>query len=94
VLRWLGPFLMIAAFISNLFLLDKTIYQITFVVQIFLVVLTLIDLIFSSIKLKFTLFRIITHFFSMNLAMLIGFFKAVKGVKTGIWQPTRRYQGE
>jgi hypothetical protein len=32
----------------------------------------------------------VAHFYNMNLALLIGFFNYLKGVKTSVWQPTVR----
>jgi hypothetical protein len=34
--------------------------------------------------------RYITYFNAMNLALFNGFFKYLKGVQNGIWQPTKR----
>jgi len=34
--------------------------------------------------------RFVTHFYTMNLALLIGLVKHIKGVKTNVWEPTKR----
>jgi hypothetical protein len=39
---------------------------------------------------KLSLFKFISHFYLMNLALLKGFLMFVKGVETSIWQPTKR----
>lgn len=94
VIRWLGPFLLLAIFITSLFLLDKPFYRIIFAIELLIATLFLIDLLLNQMAVSFRPFRFITHFLSMNLALLIGFFRYLGGVKTGIWQPTRRNQGE
>jgi hypothetical protein len=38
--------------------------------------------------------RLLTHFFYMNLALLIGFFRFLKGVKSSVWNPTPRLQAK
>jgi len=36
--------------------------------------------------------RFINHFFTMNIALLLGFIEYAKGVKSNVWQPTKRNQ--
>jgi cellulose synthase/poly-beta-1,6-N-acetylglucosamine synthase-like glycosyltransferase len=93
VLRWLSPFFLSAALISaycfrahsslNLFILTG------FCIVIFLV---LLDLLLMKMKFHLRLLRYLTHFTSMNLALLIGFFKYLKGNSDGIWHRTERLQ--
>ena len=60
-----------------------------FIFQNFLLTLLTFDLILSSLKLSSPT-RFITHFFTTNLALLIGFFKFLGGVRSSIWNPTAR----
>jgi cellulose synthase/poly-beta-1,6-N-acetylglucosamine synthase-like glycosyltransferase len=93
ILRWIGPFFLVFLFLSNCFLYQAHIfYQFTFWGQILLFSLPLIDSILRSTNLHLNLLRLVSHFYMMNLALLVGFFKFVKGVKSNIWQPTQRYQ--
>ncbi len=93
VLRWGGPFFILAALISNAFILSSSMfYQLSFIGQLALLLLPVIDSILRKIHLHVLLLRFITHFYSMNLALLFGFFKYIKGVKTNVWEPTRRNQ--
>lgn len=93
VLRWYTPFFIIVALISNLFLMNYYIfYQITLCVLIAAFCIVILDLVLKIINVNWKLFRFIFHFFYMNLALLVGFFKFSFGVKTNIWQPTERNQ--
>jgi hypothetical protein len=38
------------------------------------------------------LLRFATHFYGMNAALLIGFFRFIKGIDSNVWQPTKRNQ--
>jgi cellulose synthase/poly-beta-1,6-N-acetylglucosamine synthase-like glycosyltransferase len=93
VLRWFGPFMIISVFIANIFLYPYSIFfQLTLAGQLLLILVPFLDLILRSIKVHLNLFRFITHFYLMNLALLVGFVKFIIGVKTNIWQPTQRFQ--
>jgi cellulose synthase/poly-beta-1,6-N-acetylglucosamine synthase-like glycosyltransferase len=91
VLRWLGPFFLIIIFTLNFFLaLSSEFYFFLFLFQIILSILPFIDYILRKINIHIIILRFVTHFYAMNFALLIGFFKNITGMKTNIWQPTRR----
>ena len=99
VLRWFGPFFMLVLYLTNLFILVRILdihelriekYLILFSLQSLLLILFLFDLILVSLKIYFSPIHIVTHFLSTNLALFIGFFKFISGVKSSIWQPTKR----
>jgi len=91
VLRWLGPFFLIIAFIANCFLFNNSLfYQITFYLQLFGFITPLLDKCFSKLNLHIFGLRLMAYFYIMNLALLIGFFKYVKGIKSSAWNPTKR----
>lgn len=52
--------------------------------------LLIFDLILSALNIHFSPTRLVRHFFTTNLALLIGFFKFLGGVKSSIWNPTKR----
>ncbi|MFI5164285.1 MAG: glycosyltransferase family 2 protein [Bacteroidia bacterium] len=104
LLRWKGPFLMIGLYISNIFLFldvketlrcecavasQEWFYYRFFLLQNFLLLILIFDLILSALKINSPT-RLVTHFFTTNLALLIGFFKFLGGVKSSIWNPTKR----
>lgn len=93
VLRWLGPFLFIIAFITNLFLgIHNKTYEYLFYIQCFTLIIPIIEHILRKLKIHIITLRFITHFYTMNLALLLGFFKFIKGVKSNVWKPTKRNQ--
>jgi cellulose synthase/poly-beta-1,6-N-acetylglucosamine synthase-like glycosyltransferase len=91
VIRWFGPFLLILALISNLLILDAGyFYYMALGGQLLLLFSILIDNLLGKFNVHNKYLRFIKHFYAMNLALLIGFFKAIAGKKTNIWQPTKR----
>ena len=91
VLRWIGPFLLMLVIASNIILaLTSPLYQIILWIQGIFIISPIIDYILRKIGLHIVLLRFITHFYSMNLALLAGFLKFVKGTETNVWQPTKR----
>jgi len=87
ILRWLTPFFLILLFlVSFLLSFDCFFFQVLALVQC---VLFLSPLAIPYLKwMKPALF--VAHFYNMNLALLIGFFRYLKGVKSSVWQPTPR----
>ncbi|MCB9000227.1 MAG: glycosyltransferase [Bacteroidales bacterium] len=91
VLRWMGPFFLILILSSSMVLASVSeFYKFLLVLQLFLYVLPGIDLILRKFNIHIIILRFITHFFAMNFALLVGFLKNLSGMKTNIWQPTRR----
>jgi cellulose synthase/poly-beta-1,6-N-acetylglucosamine synthase-like glycosyltransferase len=93
VFRWIGPFFLIGAFISNLILATvSNFYQVLLLLQLIVAILPFADFILKKLKLHIVFLRFITHFYSMNLSLLIGFIKSLKGIRSNVWKPTRRLQ--
>lgn len=90
IIRWLGPFIILTALISNFFLLKLLLYKITLIVFLISVLIPLLDYLLKKIKLNNKIIRFFTHFYTMNIALLIGYFKFLKGIKKSIWQPSVR----
>ncbi|MEY4876247.1 MAG: hypothetical protein RL708_1396 [Bacteroidota bacterium] len=91
VLRWLTPFLAIisivlVAILSNYYLVYYYIFWYKFLFWIFF--FGDIVLVYFNIHIK--PLRMLTYFYFMNVAILIGFFKFLKGIKTSAWKPTDR----
>jgi cellulose synthase/poly-beta-1,6-N-acetylglucosamine synthase-like glycosyltransferase len=92
-LRWIGPFFLVLAWLSNAFLAFKSeFYFYVFCLHSFLLLLPLLDILLKKIHIHFKLLRFVTHFYSMNLALLIGFFKSLKNIESNVWKPTQRNQ--
>lgn len=93
VLRWLGPFFILIMLLSSgILALHSAFYQIVFVLQILMILVPLADELLKKFDLHVLLLRFISHFYLMNLALLFGFIKYIRGVKTNIWRPTQRNQ--
>lgn len=93
VIRWCTPFLLLLIFVANLLLLKSGwLYQLLFAGQLLLLALMLADFLFKKLNVHIKLFRFITHFYSMNAALFLGWIKYLKGVKTSVWTPTQRFQ--
>lgn len=93
VLRWFGPFFILLSLFSSFVLgRDINFYILVFYLQILIIIIPFIDYLLRKIGIHILILRFITHFYSMNLALLVGFIKFSKGVKSNVWQPTRRNQ--
>ena len=93
VLRWLGPFFIIFAFLSSglLTLSGNHFYRSLFFLQtVFLILVPIFDLIFKSLKINVLSFRKVRYFVMMNLALFEGFLKYINGIKNNVWQPPKR----
>jgi cellulose synthase/poly-beta-1,6-N-acetylglucosamine synthase-like glycosyltransferase len=91
VLRWAGPFLLLLLIISNIFLFEVNIvYRVALITQGILIIIPFIDYLLRKLRIHIVFLRFITHFYSMNLALLAGFFKFIKGSETNVWEPTQR----
>ncbi len=91
VLRWLGPFFLLLAVGASLALSPGSrLYEILLLVQGALLLLPILDLLLRKIRIHIVFLRFITHFYVMNLALLAGFIKFIKGRQTDVWHPTRR----
>jgi len=91
VLRWLGPIFIITMIVSTLFIWQKNIfYTILFIIILLSLIAPIIDYFTRKIQIHIIILRFITHFYYMNLALLIGLFKFMKGVNTNVWEPTNR----
>ena len=91
VLRWMGPFFIALAYITNLCLLaDSQFYRFTFVVQNLLLLSPVIDWLLKRIGIHLILLRFASYFIMMNIALAKGFAMYTKGIKTNVWEPTKR----
>ena len=90
VIRWLGPFLILFIIISLISLIHIALYQIFTALLLITMLIPLIDLILIKYNINSTLLRFVTHFYSMNIALAVGFIKFAGGVKSAIWDPSQR----
>jgi len=95
VLRWYTPqllILMLAATVALVLLDAGWLYQLALLGQLALPLLLLLDLGLKRLGRHSRLLRFVTHFYSMNAALLLGYWRYLRGIKTTVWQPTQRFQ--
>ena len=95
VLRWLTPQLLLALLAATAGLVVRGagwIYGLALAGQVGLPLLLLFDVALRRAGIHWRLLRFITHFYSMNAALLLGYWRYLRGVKTTVWQPTQRFQ--
>lgn len=93
VMRWFGPFFLMGALIADFILaMTSHFYLVLLLLQLTLLILPFVDYILKKLKLHIVFLRFITHFYSMNLSLLIGFIKSLIGIRSNVWKPTRRLQ--
>lgn len=91
VLRWLGPFLMLIAFVSSLLLsFQNHFYAVMLCLQVAMCGIPLLDYLLKKIHIHSKILRFITYFQLMNIALLLGFFNYLKGINSNVWKPTKR----
>ncbi|MBL7932958.1 MAG: glycosyltransferase [Bacteroidia bacterium] len=88
VLRWLTPFFLLFSLLSTLSLATQS--KVFFILLLIQLLGLLFPLFNYLIGFKSPLLKFISHFYLMNFALLEGFFRFTKGVKSSIWQPVKR----
>ena len=91
VLRWFTPLFLTLFFMTTVILSGRSdLYFCLLAVQLILILLSTLDLMFDRFGRTLHLPRYVTQFLLMNAALTAGFVKAVRGIKNGIWEPTKR----
>ncbi len=86
LLRWVLPFLLLALLASNAFLLNRSLYQISFFGQLLFYLWAGVGFVFRSHMDRLRYARVGYFVLAMNLAFLVGFFRFLTGREGGIWQ--------
>lgn len=88
VFRWMTPFLLICCFIVSALLAPHSqLFAVFLVLQALGLLSPLID---RLLNIGFKPWKFLSHFYLMNLALLKGFVIYARGVKSNVWQPTKR----
>jgi cellulose synthase/poly-beta-1,6-N-acetylglucosamine synthase-like glycosyltransferase len=88
VLRWFTPFLLLSALLSSAVL---AFYFRPFITLTLLQVAGfLTPLVDRGINLDWRPWKFVSHFYLMNLALLGGFFRFLRGIESSVWQPVNR----
>jgi cellulose synthase/poly-beta-1,6-N-acetylglucosamine synthase-like glycosyltransferase len=92
-LRWLGPFLLLLALLSACALAwgGNLLYQLLFFLMAGgMLAVPILDRLLRWLNIHFLPLRGAHYFLAMNRALLSGFFKFAKGIRSNVWQPTKR----
>ena len=95
VLRWYTPLLLILMLGATAALVlggADWFWQAALAGQLALPALLLLDMALRRLGLHLRLLRFVTHFYGMNAALLLGYWRYLRGIKTTVWQPTQRFQ--
>ncbi|MCX7697342.1 MAG: glycosyltransferase family 2 protein [Bacteroidales bacterium] len=91
VLRWLVPFFLVAWFILTLLLSHQLFYRFFLAVFIFIIIIPILDWILNKFGIYVYVLRLITHFLTMNLALVTGCFRWMfERIDKAIWEPSKR----
>ena len=94
VLRWAGPFLMLAAVLTSaaLMLSGSRVYTLAFLLQAIFYLLAYAGHLQRTSSHPSPLFSIPQYFVGMNFALFLGFFRYLSGGQKAVWQATPRPQ--
>ena len=92
VLRWLCPFFLLGMIVTNVALaaLGPMLYVRLFIAQILFYVIAAIAAVVPGRHPVLRVVRLTTMFISMNLALLIGFWRWLRGNQKAVWRRTVR----
>lgn len=94
ILRWFCPFFLLGMLFSNLVLLDHPLYRLCLVGQFAFYMLACGSAFLPCRTGTLKLLRLTTMFTSMNLALLVGFWRWLSGSQKGVWKRTARLAEE
>lgn len=91
ILRWLGPIWLILLLLCSGLLSSNLFYGSLFAMLCGLYFgIPVLDSILQRRQLNGTLLRGVRYFLMMNLALLAGYIRYAKGIKSNVWQPPKR----
>jgi len=90
LLRWLVPFFLILAYFSNAFLISEHLfYRILFIIQSIFYFFAFLGFVFPRIR-NSIIIKIPTYFVIVNFAILVAWYKYLKGERIYKWKPSER----
>ena len=93
VLRWFGPFFILLFFICTFLVPGNCLFGLIKWVTVLVLLTPLLDYLARKLfKLNSALLKFPAHFVTTNAALFIGFFRFLSGIKSSVWQPTKRHQ--
>lgn len=91
VLRWITPFLFLLNVAATLFLLSSyPVLRWLLLLQAIAIIAPLLNYLAGAAGIRLKLLQALSHFMIMNAALLTGFLRYCKGVKSSVWEPVKR----
>jgi len=91
ILRWKGPFLFGWCLVSSAMLFNfHPFFKSMFLGMAPVLLIPLLNWVLYKLKIRIPLMQKVAYFILMNFALLVGFVDWMTGIKSGIWQPTKR----
>jgi cellulose synthase/poly-beta-1,6-N-acetylglucosamine synthase-like glycosyltransferase len=93
VLRWILPVFLVAMTLQILQKQDSSwFYQLLYFILLLIPISFIVDYMARKRDIHLVWLRFVIHFVSMNIALLIGMFRFFGGIRSSVWQPTKRHQ--
>lgn len=93
VLRWIGPVFLIFMILQVLAEAEHSLfYSICYFIIIMIPLTFIVDYFARKQQTHVVFLRYIIHFVSMNIALFLGLLQFLKGIRSSVWQPTKRHQ--
>lgn len=86
IIRWSVPFLLIVTLSSNILLLDRYFYKLTFMFQLLIFLFIILGFILDRLNKKNKFLTIFYYFGSMNLAILVGVYRWLTNTQKVAWE--------
>ena len=91
VIRWFGPIFFLGIFFTCFAIAyESPFFAYIFWIEMLMLILIPIDYMLHYIGIHIRFMHILRYFFFTNLAVFIGMFKAIGGVSSSVWEPTKR----
>jgi cellulose synthase/poly-beta-1,6-N-acetylglucosamine synthase-like glycosyltransferase len=90
LLRWLCPFFLLALLASNAGLAGQPLYRLALIAQLAFYLTSVLAAFLPAEPRIFRPLRLTTMFTGMNTALLVGYWRWLRGRQKGVWNPTAR----
>jgi len=93
LIRWITPFLWFIVIVTNILLINNSFFfLLLFLLQLIFLLLPAFDMFLKKFNIHLVPLRFFTHLYFMNIALFAGFIKYLRGIRSGAWPPTKRFQ--
>jgi len=90
VMRWLVPVFMVLAFVSNMALLGRPLYNVTFALQLLLYGFAVLGLLLAPLNVRLLPFSLPLYLVTVNWAALVAMGRVLRGYRAVTWETVRR----